>query len=140
MCRYLFKILISIPPDIYPRVRLLGQFFNFGGNWHTVLCMATRVCIATRIPFPPNLGRKAVRYLFYDKISHVTCSTFMKRNVMLIVYLILIIRIYCKVKYMGIRETLNAADSRSKPQWIRLFSFNLYTCKTKEAMYAETLS
>lgn len=88
----------------------------------------------------PNLGRKAVRYLFYDKISHVTCSTFMKRNVMLIVYLILIIRIYCKVKYMGIRETLNAADSRSKPQWIRLFSFNLYTCKTKEAMYAETLS
>lgn len=64
----------------------------------------------------------------------------MERNIMLIVYLILIIRVYCKVKYMDIKETLNAADNRSKPQWIHLFSFNLYTCKMKETMYAETLS
>lgn len=64
----------------------------------------------------------------------------MERNVMLIVYLILIIRVYCKVKYMDIRETLNAADDRSKPQWIHLFSFDCYTCKMNEAMYTETLS
>lgn len=57
---------------------------------------------------------------------------------MLILYPILSIRVYCKVKYMAIRETSNAANNTSKPGWIHLFGFNCYTCKMREAMCVET--
>lgn len=64
----------------------------------------------------------------------------MEGNVMLILYLIWIIRVYGKVKYTDMRETSSGGNNRSKPQWIHLFDFNCYTCKMNEAMYAETLS
>ena len=62
----------------------------------------------------------------------------MEGSVMLILYLLLLISVYCEVKYTDIRETSNAAENTSKPDWIHLFGFNCYTCEMNEAKYTKT--